>query len=127
MRTIVKELSDFNYQRRLNRLAASLHLGLHMAILDMINEYGVDTLHLSPHIDEYITNIEMERIEMQKSAPGKIARYMTARYSTDRQCKRMVYVVCMFDIYMPSKALDTFVMELSGLLRERLDKPYQEM
>lgn len=124
MKNIVRELSDFDYLRNLNRLPAESHLDLHMGILDMINEYGADTLHLGPHLDVYIESIESERIEMRKSAPGKIARYMTARYSTDRQCKRMVHVVCMFNIYMPSKALDTFVIKLSDFLGERLNKRY---
>lgn len=122
MKNIIKELSDFNYLRNLNHLVATAHLELHMAISAMINEYGVDALHLGPHMDIYIENIEMERAEMMKSAPGKIARYMTARYSTDRQCERMVHVVCMFSIYMPSKALDAFVIRLSDFLRERFNK-----
>lgn len=122
MKSIIKELSDFNYLRNLNHLAATAHLELHMAISDMINEYGVDALHLGPHMYIYIANIEMERTEMLKSAPGKIARYMTARYSTDRQLARMVHVVCMFNIYMPSKALDAFVIRLGDFLKEHFKK-----
>lgn len=122
MNAIVRDFSNSEYLRNLNRLAADEHLGLHMAILGMINEYGVDTLHLGPHIDVYIDNIKMEQAEKRKSAPGRIAKYMTARYSTDRQCKRMIHVVCMFNAYMPSKALETFVFELDNFLSERLKK-----
>lgn len=122
MKANVRNLSDYDYLHNLNRLAADKHLDLHMTVLGMVDEFGVDALHLGPHIDAYITNIETERIEMLKKAPGKIARYMTARYSTDRQCERMVHVVCMFSIYMPSKALDAFVIKLSDFLRERFNK-----
>lgn len=122
MRVIVREASDFDYLHNLNRLAVDEHLGLHMAILGMINEYGVDTLHLGPHIDVYIGNIETEQAEKLKCTPGKIARYMTARYSTDRQCKRMIHVVCMFNAYMPSEALRAFVSELNDFLSKRLNR-----
>jgi len=118
----LKEI-DFAYLRNLNRLMPKLHLALHIAILTIIDKYGVKALHLEPHIDIYIANIETERIEMQNRAPDKIAKYMTARYFTDRQCRRMIHVVCIFNACMHSKELAIFIIELNDLLKGWLVKP----
>ncbi|WP_044266681.1 hypothetical protein [Bacteroides timonensis] len=113
--------TDFGYLRNLNRLRPEMHLALHMAVLTIIDKYGTGVLHLEPHIDIYLLDIETERIELQNSAPGKMAKYRTARYSTDRQFRCMIHVVYMFNACMPSEESDAFIIELKEFLKERLN------
>lgn len=115
--TDAKVWLGFNYTRNMNRLTEEAHLDFHTMLLTIIKKYGVEPLHLDPHIDTYIYDIESERVTLQTKCLGNIARYMTARYSTDRQCRRMIHVVYMFSVYMPSQELDSFITELNDLLK----------